>query len=86
MAVRRRSILVMSEGQCPHPGRSCWRGIGFEDSADNGAGEVAKGPSLSITLEWGAGETGAFKRITPSTSRRLTARTISKNSGRCTLE
>jgi hypothetical protein len=35
--VRRRAILVLSEGERPHPRRSDRRRVHFEDAADNGA-------------------------------------------------
>jgi hypothetical protein len=37
IAVCGRAVLMLSEGQCPHPGASYWRRIGLEDAADNGA-------------------------------------------------
>ena len=41
----------------------------------------ARWPRVQVSLSrwnWGAGKTRAFKRVTPSTSRRLTARAIAK--------
>jgi hypothetical protein len=37
MPMRRRAIPMMSESERPHLGLSHRRGVGFEDSADNGA-------------------------------------------------
>ena len=37
IAVRRRAILVMSEGECPHPLRSDWRRCCFRDAANDDA-------------------------------------------------
>jgi hypothetical protein len=35
--VCRGAILVMPEGQCPHPRHSYGRGVNLEDAAENGA-------------------------------------------------
>src|SRR5262249_43342559 len=35
VAVGRRAVLVVPEGQCPHPRRADRRRIGLEDAADN---------------------------------------------------
>jgi hypothetical protein len=35
VAMRRCAVLVVPEGQCPHPGRAYGRRVGFEDAADN---------------------------------------------------
>src|SRR5262249_28958522 len=35
VAVRRRAVLVVPEGEGPHPGRADWRGTGLIDAADN---------------------------------------------------
>jgi len=41
--VRRRAILVVPQGQGPHPGASYGRGVDFQDTPDNGAvGEHVK--------------------------------------------
>jgi hypothetical protein len=37
VAVRRRAVLMVPEGQRPRPRRSDRRGIGLEDAADDGA-------------------------------------------------
>jgi hypothetical protein len=40
VAVGRRAIFVLPEGERPHPRRANWPGIGFEDTAnDNAIGE-----------------------------------------------
>ena len=35
VAVRRRAILVLPEGERPHPRRADRRGVGLEDATDN---------------------------------------------------
>src|SRR2546430_5062090 len=37
VAVRRRAVLVVAEGERPHPRRANWPGIGVEDAADDDA-------------------------------------------------
>src|SRR5262245_23775370 len=37
VAMGRVAILVMPEGQCPHPRHSYGRGVNLKDAADNGA-------------------------------------------------
>jgi hypothetical protein len=50
--VRRRAILVLPEGQCPHPRRSYWRSGYFQDATnDNAIGKYVESQLTAASAE-----------------------------------
>jgi aromatic ring-opening dioxygenase catalytic subunit (LigB family) len=60
IAVRRRAILVMSEGECPHPLRSDWRRCCFRDAANDDAIGQHVEVVVALLAGW-AGKRSAFE-------------------------
>ena len=71
IAVCGRPILVVTEGQCPHPRATSWRGIGVEDAADDSAiGKHVEIVGIPSTALLRAGSTSPPRGCVTSPARR----------------